>query len=303
MGRPMATSQDFVNWVCGPDLNSAYLRYLLLLEQESIRRFAHGTTHQTMYYPEAKALTVLVPARSDQDAIAEVLSALDDKIAANERAIRGSLNLAAAHFQATVAGVGFSTEIFTDVASVNGGGTPRTSVGEYWGGSIQWATPTDVTGLNAPYLRRTSRSITEEGLAACASSLYPTGSILMTSRATIGAFAIAQQPTAVNQGFIVVNAKRADLQWWLFHEMQDRVPEFLTHANGATFLELSRGRFRDLVVRLPEAQALQAFNRVVQPLHELAASISEENEKLAAARDEFLPLLMSGRLRVKDVAA
>lgn len=63
MGVEMCTSQDFVNWVCGPDLNPAYLRYILMFEQESIRRFAHGTTHQTMYYPEAKALHAMMPSR------------------------------------------------------------------------------------------------------------------------------------------------------------------------------------------------------------------------------------------------
>jgi len=84
MGRPMATSQDFVNWVCGPELNPAYLKYVLMLEQESVRRFAHGTTHQTMYYPEAKALHALLPDRPTQDAVADVLGELDGKIAANE---------------------------------------------------------------------------------------------------------------------------------------------------------------------------------------------------------------------------
>jgi type I restriction enzyme S subunit len=83
----MATSQDFVNWVCGPELNPAYLRYLLVLEQESVRRFASGTTHQTMYYPEAKALHALLPSRTWQDRAAAILSAFDDKISVNLRSI------------------------------------------------------------------------------------------------------------------------------------------------------------------------------------------------------------------------
>jgi type I restriction enzyme, S subunit len=94
MGVPMATSQDFVNWVCGPDLSSRYLHYVLVGEQESVRRFAHGTTHQTMYYPEAKALHALLPERSMQDAIAEVLGGLDGKIAANTDLISTAGSLA-----------------------------------------------------------------------------------------------------------------------------------------------------------------------------------------------------------------
>ena len=82
MGVSMATSQDFVNWVCGPDLSPSYLRYILMAEQESVRRFAYGSVHQTLYYPDAKALCVCVSSRQEQDAAASVLEAIDDKIAA-----------------------------------------------------------------------------------------------------------------------------------------------------------------------------------------------------------------------------
>lgn len=300
MGRPMATSQDFVNWVCGPELSSDYLRYLLMLEQESVRRFAHGTTHQTMYYPEAKALTVLVPSRSEQDAVAGVLRALDDKIAVNDRVIELARALADAKFAEFARGVDFGAATFDDLAHVGGGATPKTSMEEYWGGDVWWATPTDVTGLSAPYLTATNRTITVAGLGACSSPLYPAGSILMTSRATIGAFAIAQRPMAVNQGFIVVNAKDPVLKWWLFHEMRSRVDEFLAHANGATFLELPRGRFKRLPVRHPTAAVASAFTGVVGPLHELSAQLLLENGALGKTRNDLLPLLVSGRLRVKD---
>ena len=93
MGMPMATSQDFMNWVCEPDLNPRYLHYLLMCEQESIRRFAHGTTHQTVYYPEAKASHVCIPERRIQDMIAGVLEALDDKIAINDRISAASFRI------------------------------------------------------------------------------------------------------------------------------------------------------------------------------------------------------------------
>jgi type I restriction enzyme S subunit len=122
----------------------------------------------------------------------------------------------------------------------------------------------------------------------------------MTSRATIGAFAIAQGPVAVNQGFIVVNAVDPAAQWWLFHDMRSRVSEFLTYANGATFLELSRGRFKALPVRLGTPAEVDRFAKEVGPMHEAAAHVSVESGQLASARDELLPLFMSGKLRVGD---
>lgn len=86
MGVPMCTSQDFVNWVCGPRLNHRYLALLLRLEQETVRRFASGTTHQTVYFPEAKAFHIAAPGIIGQRAIVAVLGALDDKIESNRRA-------------------------------------------------------------------------------------------------------------------------------------------------------------------------------------------------------------------------
>ena len=88
MGRPMATSQDFVNWVCSDEIEWRILLYILLAEKQSLVRFASGTTHQTIYFPEVKAFHVCIPPSSEQKRITQVLGSLDEKIASNERAGR-----------------------------------------------------------------------------------------------------------------------------------------------------------------------------------------------------------------------
>jgi type I restriction enzyme S subunit len=280
-----------------------YLAYWF--ESESFRIQASHRANNTdmaayINLKDIRSLRVALPDINSQRGIAEVLEAFDYKVAANHRVVEVAGGLVNARFARAVEGIQFGPETFDDLARVGGGATPKTSVEHYWGGDVLWATPTDVTGLSAPYLTTTRRMITRPGLDSCSSPLYPAGSVLMTSRATIGAFAIAGQPMAVNQGFIVVNAKDPDLQWWLFHEMRARVDEFLTHANGATFLELPRGRFKQLRVRRPTATAAREFANAVRPLHKLSAQILLENVGLAHARDELLPLLMSGRVRIKD---
>lgn len=80
MGVPMATSQDFVNWVCGPQLNHSFLKYVLLAERASFLRFASGTTHQTIYFPEVKAFHIALPPRHEQDRMVAVLESLDNRI-------------------------------------------------------------------------------------------------------------------------------------------------------------------------------------------------------------------------------
>lgn len=80
MGVAMATSQDFVNWVCGPAIDYRFLKYVFLAEHDSMSRFSSGTTHQTIYFPEAKAFHVCLPNTAIQKDVVDILQSLDDRI-------------------------------------------------------------------------------------------------------------------------------------------------------------------------------------------------------------------------------
>jgi type I restriction enzyme S subunit len=249
---------------------------------------------------DVEALRIMVPSLERQDQVVAVLGSLDDKIAVNGRIVNTSLALADAFYKASSEGLNLGLETFGTVAAVYGGGTPSTAEPGYWDGGIAWTTPSDVTALSAPYLFQTSRTITDAGLASCASRLYPAGSIFMTSRATIGAFAVPWIPAAVNQGFIVVVPPKNELRWWLFHEMRSRIDDMLSLANGSTFLELSRKNFKSMPVRIGAPDVLKRFDAKVAPLHERAAKAVRESTALAELRDALLPKLMSGEIRVRD---
>lgn len=263
---------------------------------------ATGSTMPSLNQAILGQVPVWSPSVAEQRAIAEVLGALDDKIAANRRFIATSYQLLDSLHRKTRLGV-LMSQAFGEIVEVGGGGTPDTRVSEYWGGDILWATPSDITALDVPYLDATSRMLTTEGLTASSSPLYPTGSILMTSRATVGAFAVAQAPVSVNQGFIVVQPKNGSLKWWLFHEMQRLVPEFVNQANGATFLELPRNHFKKLMVELPGAEIISEFDASASVIHQRCVTAAQESKTLAKLRDTLLPALMDGTLRVKDAVA
>ncbi len=105
---------------------------------------------------------------------------------------------------------------------------------------------------------------------------------------------------AVNQGFIVLNAVESEMQWWLESQLRARTAEFETWANGATFLEISRGTFKKLPVVECSPENLGVFNRTAQSVRERQSSCQAENDRLARTRDELLPLLMNGRITVND---
>jgi len=74
MGRPMATSQDFVNWVCGPQLDPRFLALLLRASRDCIRSLSSGAVHKTVYMPTVKAFQVCIPPLGEQQRIAATLS-------------------------------------------------------------------------------------------------------------------------------------------------------------------------------------------------------------------------------------
>lgn len=275
-----------------------------LLDSIDFSSYNSGSAQPSLNRNYLANIQIQLPPVEQQRAIAATLGALDDKIESNRRASDLLDQLARVTFREWRATVGVEQTVsFGAYADVFGGATPKTTVSEYWDGHLAWATPTDLTALSAPYLFDTGRKITEPGLASCTAVLHPPGTILMTSRATIGAFAINQVPTATNQGFIAVRPRRDEDRWFLFEEMRSRVAEFIDNANGSTFLEISRGRFKELPLSVPATSAIDELADRLDPVHSKAAQLSAEAQRLAALRDALLPELLSGRIRVPEAAA
>ena len=189
-----------------------------------------------------------------------------------------------------------------DVAEVVGGTTPSTKVAEYWsGGTHCWATPKDLSALSSPVLLDTERKITDAGLAKVGSGLLPPGTVLLSSSAPIGYLAISEVPVAINQGFIAMPPRgrisNLFLIFWCnaFHE------EIVNHANGSTFLEISKRNFRRIPAVMPREAVMAEFDKVARLLHERIVSNEQDYRSLAIQRDALLPNLVSGEIRLEDI--
>ena len=191
------------------------------------------------------------------------------------------------------------SEIGKEVQAV-GGGTPSTKEPSYWaGGEHHWATPKDLSKLTSPVLLGTDRKITDSGVHKISSGLLPVGTVLLSSRAPIGYLAIAEVPTAINQGFIaMVCQKRLPNTFVLFwcHENLDYIKDI---SGGSTFAEISKRAFHPVPVVVPSGQILVAYDRLIRPLYFRIVANTKENETLARTRDLLLPKLMSGEIRLR----
>ncbi len=182
------------------------------------------------------------------------------------------------------------------LADVLGGGTPDTGVIDFWEPpEIPWATPTDITGTEGNEIRVTERSISTAGLKQ--STLVPENSVLMTSRATIGAAKINRVPMAINQGFAALCAKEGHSAEYLFHLLEILRPTLIRLGAGTTFLETSRREIRKVQVRVPEgdeqrriAAALKLADDAIQKARaELDATRAVKKSLLNELLEKGLP--------------
>lgn len=160
--------------------------------------------------------------------------------------------------------------VLGNVAEVIGGGTPSTAKPSYWGGSIRWITPSEVTRQEGRVVMDTERTITSEGLAACSATLLPENAVLVTSRATVGAVALAGLPMATNQGFAALVARAGVLPRFLMYWVQANRHEFERRASGSTFPEISRSKVKAIPILLP---SLVEQRRIVDLIGALDAQI------------------------------
>jgi type I restriction enzyme S subunit len=316
------------------DIDLRYAYYLIKFV--GLNHLKDGTSNPTLSRDTFGAQALPLPPPSHQRAIAHILGALDDKIELNRRMsetleataralftswfvnfdpVRAKVegrepglpkpiaDLFPAHLVDSELGEipdGWAVRPVGDIAEVVGGSTPSTARPDYWeGGFYPWATPKDLSSLSVPVLLDTERKITEIGLAQIGSGLLPEGTVLLSSRAPIGYLAIAEVPTAINQGFIAMKPRQgvpsAFLLLWA-HASQDRI---LSRANGSTFLEISKSNFRPIPVVTPTPQVMSTFERLVEPAYRRIVSIERESHTLVGLRDALLPKLVSGEIRVE----
>ncbi|MCC5581784.1 restriction endonuclease subunit S [Microtetraspora sp. AC03309] len=299
MGIPMATSQDFVNWVCGPELSPAYLHYVFMSEQKSVQRFAHGTTHQTVYYPEAKAFHVCMPDRAEQDAIAAILRSLDDKIAVNDRIASTSILLATNTFEAIVA---VDTVRLGDIAEIFDGphATPYKTEEGPWFLSIS-SLRDGLLDLNE------SAHLGEEDFLRWTKRIQPhADDVLFSYETRLGeaALMLPQIRACLGRRMGLIRSKGSQisgallLHAYLSREFQAEIKKRAVH--GATVDRIPIKELPLWPIRLPPREDRPRLSAMLDSLHACIAERMHENRSLVALRDILLPELMSGRLRVRD---
>ena len=177
-----------------------------------------------------------------------------------------------------------------EITEIIKGGTPSRSVERYFQGDIAWAIPSDITALDsALYIHDTASHISEEGLSKSAAKLLPSGTVLLTSRATIGETAISAIPMATNQGFSNFICNDETLNVYLAYYLRHIKRKLNVLASGSTFKEITKGTLLNVEIPLPPLSEQRAIAHVLQTIQEAKFArqreIELERERKAALMD------------------
>lgn len=181
-----------------------------------------------------------------------------------------------------------------NVCKVLSGGTPNRNVLEYFGGDIAWFTPSEIPKHSIDEVVNSVEYITDLGLKKSTAKILPKGTVLLTSRATIGMIAIAGKEIATNQGFanFICNVNIL-YNWYLAYWLSSKVDLLKSLSSGTTFKEISKTTIRNLEITLPPLSEQKQIAALFQSIKAAIEQVEGQEKNLKALQKSLVNGLLS----------
>ena len=287
-----------------------YLYYYLQSAeiQKQIEIAINAGTQKNVGLNSLANFLIYVPDEDLIDKIVEILSDTDCLISSLQKLIEKKKAIKQGAMQELLTGKkrlpGFcgkwNIKKLGSICEIVNGGTPSTSVPEYWHGKILWCTPTDITSCKAKYICDTESKITENGLKSSSATILPKGALLLCSRATIGEVRIAGKAICTNQGFKSLVVHENISNEWLYYIVHNLKPKMLEKAIGSTFLEISKKDLSELDIIVPEFSEQCAIAQVLSDMDSEIEQLEKKLAKYQQIKQGMMQELLTGRIRLVD---
>ena len=182
------------------------------------------------------------------------------------------------------------------------GSTPRSSEELFWDGDIVWFTPEDLGNNQQKNISESRRKITEEGYNSCGTSLAKSNSVVLSTRAPIGHFAISTVPACSNQGCRILEPENGIPEYW-YYTLLSAKPILHCLGQGSTFMELPRQSLAGFKLPVPPLQEQQAIAEHIEkstaPIDHQKAQVTEAIERLKEYRSALITDAVTGKMNVQ----
>jgi len=177
--------------------------------------------------------------------------------------------------------ISFKDYKIDEIGEVYSGGTPKTSISEYWEGEIGWITPKDLSNYDSIFISHGERNITQKGLDNSSAKLVPKNTVLMTSRAPIGYLAIAENELSTNQGFKSLYCDEDVCYYkYFYYWLKLNIGYIINNSNGSTFKEISGSTFKNLTISLPSLENQKKISSILWNIDEKIENLKKINHNL-----------------------
>ncbi len=272
--------------------------------QKLLLNSVKSSSHKNLTIADLRDLLIPLPSLNEQIAIANILSGLDrylcslDALILKKESVKKALSFELLSQRKRLKGFNQNWQRVRlgDVAEIIGGGTPSTQVTSFWNGSINWFTPTEI-GITK-YVYKSQRTITPLGLKKSSAKLLPIGTILLTSRASIGDCAILKVVATTNQGFQSLIPLEKINNEFLYYLMLTLKNKLLKLASGSTFLEVSPNKIKNLLIPLPPLNEQIAIANILSALDNEITSLKNKKRQFENIKKALNHDLMSAKIRV-----
>ena len=166
-----------------------------------------------------------------------------------------------------------------DIVELIGGGTPKTSKAEYWGGNINWLSVKDFNNENRN-VYSTEKTITEEGLNNSSTKLLRKDDIIISARGTVGELAMIPFPMAFNQSCYGIRAKDGINSTFLYYLIKHSVRKLKSMTHGSVFDTITRDTFANIEVAIPDIETQQRIAKMLADIDDKVENNQRINNNL-----------------------
>lgn len=197
---------------------------------------------------------------------------------------------------------GWRVQSFPETIHIIGGGTPKTSNPDFWGGDIPWFSVVDAPAISDVFVVDTEKHITEAGLNGSSTKLLPTGTTIISARGTVGRLALTGCPMTMNQSCYGLRGRAGD-SYFTYFSTKRLVEQLKQRAHGSVFDTITQDSFAGVRVCFPSEGVIAVFEDGVESLMLRIRENLMQAQTLATLRDTLLPRLISGQLRLPEAQA
>lgn len=286
----------------GNIIDGPFLSYSLnSVNSKQIARVAQGKTVVHISESKIADIPITVPCKEEQQKISDFFATLDEKIELIDKKIQKCVQLRdgliTAVFEQQLRLHNDDGSSFTDwtvktiaeVADICGGGTPSTSIHEYWDGDIQWITPSEI---DSKYVHSSKRTISALGMKNSSAKPLPKGALLLTTRASIGLCSINQYEGTVctNQGFQSLLCHSGIDPEYMYYVVTSKnfVTQMMNLASGSTFLEISSKNLKKIPISVPSYEEQRKIAQFFSLQDERIENLRAQKNALLSIKKSFM---------------